>query len=177
MLAENLDIMQLFFILLYIVLEILVKGYFIKLYLKIILKIMKNSVYGGWFKFSLFDTLSILFSVGERKSPYIAVCCIAMAASILFWQWSSNLLLASISGINENVSRSKRIITFIYSKPGREQARQSLNENYGTCIWTVFFQHEICILQLCKIVVNSIIYQYIVFVSKSSGMSIFKFIH
>ena len=31
MLAENLDIMQLFFILLYIVLEILVKGYFIKL--------------------------------------------------------------------------------------------------------------------------------------------------
>ena len=49
MLAENLDIMQLFFILLYIVLEILVKGYFIKLllYLKIILKIMKNSVYGG----------------------------------------------------------------------------------------------------------------------------------
>ena len=48
MLAENLDIMQLFFILLYIVLEILVKGYFVKLpYLKIILKIMKNSVYGG----------------------------------------------------------------------------------------------------------------------------------
>ena len=47
MLAENLDIMQLFFIFLYIVLEILVKGYFIKLYLKIILKIMKNSVYGG----------------------------------------------------------------------------------------------------------------------------------
>ena len=47
MLAENLDIMQLFFILLYIVLEILVKGYFIKLCLKIILKIMKNSVYGG----------------------------------------------------------------------------------------------------------------------------------
>ena len=44
MLAENLDIMQLFFILLYIVLEVLVKGYFIKLYLKIILKIMKNSV-------------------------------------------------------------------------------------------------------------------------------------
>ncbi|KAL9981142.1 hypothetical protein ACROYT_G009806 [Oculina patagonica] len=24
--------------------------------------------------------------IGERKSPYVAICCIAMAASILFWQ-------------------------------------------------------------------------------------------
>ena len=23
--------------------------------------------------------------LGERKSPYVAICCIAMAASILFW--------------------------------------------------------------------------------------------
>ncbi|KAL3842459.1 hypothetical protein ACJMK2_020470 [Sinanodonta woodiana] len=23
--------------------------------------------------------------IGERKSPYVAVCCIAMALSILFW--------------------------------------------------------------------------------------------
>ena len=45
MLAENLDIKQLlFFILLYVALEIFVKGYFIKSYLKIILKIVKNSV-------------------------------------------------------------------------------------------------------------------------------------
>ena len=64
-LAENLDIMQLFFILLYIVLEILVK-----LYLKIILKIMKNSVYGGWFKFRLLIWYSFhtLFCRWKKKS-------------------------------------------------------------------------------------------------------------
>ncbi|XP_031626343.1 protein kish [Contarinia nasturtii] len=26
-----------------------------------------------------------LARIGERKSPYVAVCCIMMAASILFW--------------------------------------------------------------------------------------------
>jgi len=31
--------------------------------------------------------LLFLYVTGERKSPYIALCCVAMALSILFFSW------------------------------------------------------------------------------------------
>lgn len=33
-----------------------------------------------------------LARIGERKSPYVAVACIIMAASLLFWTWCRGLI-------------------------------------------------------------------------------------
>lgn len=42
----------------------------------------------------IFSWMVVSF-LGERKSPYVAICCIAMAASILFWQWDELIYMSS----------------------------------------------------------------------------------
>lgn len=40
--------------------------------------------------FRLLGTFWKCARIGERKSPYVAFCCIVMAASILFKSWHNN---------------------------------------------------------------------------------------